>query len=525
MGLDCGALLALPTLLVRSPPMTDLPMHEGIVGLLLHWGDDAFVPRGLYRPNFGHPNQLFHVVAYALAGTLGARVGFALAVAIAQAAIVGCGAHFARHLRAPWWSALWLSPLALGWVYFWGLAANLYGLALFLPAVLLVDRCVSAPTARNGAALGLVYALLFFAHETAMAAIALVHLLFLVLRRDRRAWQVGSAAIAFSVILAVVDRVSLATINTAAERVYVADVVFAPPWSSLAALPATVFGSHPLPVLLALVAIFSLSVLATHRAAASTAPSSGPVLDRLYARRFEAAGLAFLLAYFVVPEQLFGVTMLNARFAGYAWALLLPSLGAEKGFVPPSARPTRLATLVSMVAALALPFAALPAFLESQERNAALDRIAAKIEPGQATMVQRIHPRRPDDLFTAVSCGRLLAERGGRCQGDFTRTSISPVRMREDLLWSALDEGRNAGGPAVLRPKIDLRAYRYLGFCCATPDETAEYAGLLAPYARLIADDDGWIFFESKLPRIPPNAPDRLLFAPPPPPSGAPALP
>ncbi|HEY2509330.1 MAG TPA: hypothetical protein VGI39_00615, partial [Polyangiaceae bacterium] len=68
---SCGALLALPTLLVRSPPMTDLPMHEGIVGLLLHWGDDAFVPRGLYRPNFGHANQLFHAVGYALSALFG----------------------------------------------------------------------------------------------------------------------------------------------------------------------------------------------------------------------------------------------------------------------------------------------------------------------------------------------------------------------------------------------------------------------------------------------------------------------
>jgi hypothetical protein len=64
---------------------------------------------------------------------------------------------FARYVRAPWWSALWLAPLALGWTYFWGLAPNLYGIALFLPTVVTIDRFVRGPTRRGAAAVTLVF--------------------------------------------------------------------------------------------------------------------------------------------------------------------------------------------------------------------------------------------------------------------------------------------------------------------------------------------------------------------------------
>ncbi|HEY2516090.1 MAG TPA: hypothetical protein VGI39_34700, partial [Polyangiaceae bacterium] len=380
---------------------------------------------------------------------------------------------------------------------------------------------------RNGAFLGVAYALTFFAHETAMAAVVAVHLLFLILERKRRAWAVGVATIAVGALLAAGDMIAFLRIRTAAEKAYGGEIVFAPPWTSLAELPSTLFGSHPLPVLLALSTVFALSVVATYRGATPRTERHDSLFERLRAHRFAVAGMGFVVAYLVVPAQFFGVTMLNARFVGYAWALLLPSTVAGIGFLPPPGRLARLAVAVSATAAVALPLAALPAFLESQVRNSALDRVAAKMEPGQAMMVQRIRPRSADDLFTAVSCGRLLAQRGGRCQGDFTRTSIAPLRMREELLWSRLDEGRHADatGQSVLRPKVDLRAYRYLGFCCATPEEIEEYTTLLAPYARLVAEDSGWLLFESKLPRIPPNAPDRLLFAPPPLPPATRALP
>jgi hypothetical protein len=155
---------------------------------------------------------------------------------------------------------------------------------------------------------------------------------------------------------------------------------------------------------------------------------------------------------------------------------------------------------------------AAPAFVQSHRFNEALDRLMSQMERGQAVIVQPLHPRHPEDLFNAISCGRVLAERGGRCLFDFTRTSISPLRMEESLIWSRV--GDRGGVRQELRPKEDFRAYRYLVLCCASDPEAEEYRAMLAPYARLVTADDGWLLFESKLPRIAPNAPEKMLFRP-----------
>jgi len=58
-----GLMFALPTLLAGYPPMTDLPLHESIIGVLRHWGDPKYFPPDLYILNLGHPNQLFYFLA------------------------------------------------------------------------------------------------------------------------------------------------------------------------------------------------------------------------------------------------------------------------------------------------------------------------------------------------------------------------------------------------------------------------------------------------------------------------------
>jgi hypothetical protein len=505
-----GAALALPTLLVRSPPMTDLAMHAGAVGLLLHWGDETYVPRGLYWLNLGHPNQLFYGIAYVFSKVLGLRFGVGLAVALAQAAILGGGARFARHVGAPWWTALWLAPLALGWTYFWGLATNLCGLALFLPAVVLGDRFVTAPTRRRGAEMAGFYVLLFLAHETALGAAVFVHLVLFasLASRSRRLSLAPLAPVLFAVLLVVGHAIALHRIHTAAEQGFVRDVVFGSIAQRVVDLPGVIFGNYPAAVTLMMTGLYGAAAWATRRSAdGAPGPRENTALgERFWDRRFVVAGLGLVLAYFVVPSQLFGVTMLNARFAPYAWALLLPACAAGAAATPASARARRLAILLTGAGLVAPLLVAVPAFLDSDRVNRSLDRVIAQMEPGQAVMVERLQPRGADEVFTPVSCGRVLAARGGRCQFDFTRTSVSPVRMTEALMWTRIGQSLSAEEGTVLRPPVDLRYYRYLllwSDAAARDRPTLERT--LGPYARLRADDDGWLLFESTLPRVTPD--------------------
>jgi hypothetical protein len=496
-----GAALALPTLLVRSPPMTDLPMHAGAVGLLLHWGDPTFVPPGLYWLNLGHPNQLFYAVAYVLSRLAGIRIGVGLAVALAQVGIVGGGAIFARRTGAPWWTALWLAPLALGWTYFWGLATNLYGLAFFLPAVVLVDRLVTAPTPRLSAAMAATYVLLFFAHETALGAALGVHLLFFALRSPRRAPASVLAPAAFAVTLVFGHILLIHRIHTAAERGFVGDVLFGDLLPRVVDLPATIFGSYPLPIVLAMAVPCAGAAWAARRR--DDGQSAMPLGSRGWDLRFVLAALGLTVAYLLAPAQLFGVTMLNARFASYAWAILLPASCAGTQV---RGRSRRVALLLTGTAFVGPLLVAAPAFFESDRLNKGLDRVMERMAPGEAVLVDRLEPRKVDDLFTAVSCGRVLALQGGRCQFDFTRTSLSPVRMDERLMWSRIARRSGPNDPIDLRPAQDLRYYRYmLLWSDAVAADAPVLERTLAPYARLVVEDEGWLLFESKLPRVAPN--------------------
>src|SRR5262245_28847346 len=96
--LTVGLVFALPTLLARYLPMNDLPLHEGVVGVLRHYSDARYFPPGLYRLNLGHPNQLFHVLACLLSYVVSTSMACKLVVAAAQILIFVGGARLASHL-------------------------------------------------------------------------------------------------------------------------------------------------------------------------------------------------------------------------------------------------------------------------------------------------------------------------------------------------------------------------------------------------------------------------------------------
>src|ERR1700690_167488 len=89
-----GLLLAAPVLFAYYPPMTDLPFHEGEIGALRHFRDASMFPHGLYRLNLGEPNQLFHMLGWALSSVMATRWAVKPVVAARIVAIPVCAARF-----------------------------------------------------------------------------------------------------------------------------------------------------------------------------------------------------------------------------------------------------------------------------------------------------------------------------------------------------------------------------------------------------------------------------------------------
>ena len=175
-----GAMLALPVLAFRYPPMGDLASHEALVSILRHFGDARYFPDGLYERNLGQPNQLFHAAAWLL--SLGVRTDTACKLVVA-ATVLGtavAAGHLASHLRVTRWAALLVAPLALGWMFRWGLVANMMGFALWLAALPRLDRLARDPTPAGALAATGLTVLLYLAHESSMLLYAVAAVVFAV---------------------------------------------------------------------------------------------------------------------------------------------------------------------------------------------------------------------------------------------------------------------------------------------------------------------------------------------------------
>src|SRR5258708_18647436 len=119
--------------------MADLPLHEASVGLLRHWSDPAFCPHDVYFVNLGHANQLFPLAVLAFSYVVPIAWASKIATAMTVALLPVGAARFADHVGAPRWTALLAAPVAVGWLFFWGLIQNLLGLAAPLALLPTID--------------------------------------------------------------------------------------------------------------------------------------------------------------------------------------------------------------------------------------------------------------------------------------------------------------------------------------------------------------------------------------------------
>jgi hypothetical protein len=514
-----GLLLASPVLVAFYPPMTDLAFHEGAIGILRYFGDTSRFPPGLYRYNLGEPNQLFHMLAWALSYVVSTRWAVKLVVAAAVALVPVSAARFATHVGASPLAALVVAPMALGWLFSWGLVANVLGLAALLLTLPLLDRLAEEPTPRRALAAVGGGVLLYFAHEAMLfvyggtaLGLALLH------RGTRREAALRLAPMVAGAVMAIAQMRWQKRFMTPAVRAM--PTFWHTPWHKLKRIPYLLM---PAGDPLAHAAMFALCVLALgtflwlrtreRRAAGEPTPSlrEHPSAWAL-AHRWELFSLACFVAYMAFPLTLGGATLVYQRWFPPAFAVLALVLAPRDIWVRP-ARVTRIAVAVLPVATLLVAW---PAFADSSRQYEALEAITAHIEPGSAVASVDLGPGDPSRNYSlGPAAGRVLAERGGRLVYAFTDSPVSPVVLAKAYQWNE-SLIRVAFDSWAFRPAHDFQRFRYLVLRTTDPMRAwiASYA--LADDAEYVDEEGEWVLFRSRHDVAPLTSPDWKLEKPPP---------
>jgi hypothetical protein len=510
-----SVLLAAPVLVAFYPPMTDLPYHEASLGLLRHFGDPSMFPPGLYRRNLGEPNQLFHMVGWALTYAMSTRWAIKLVVVAAVAAVPVCSARFARYVGASPLAALVVAPMALGWLFSWGLVANIVGLAALLAMLPVLDRLAMEPTPARAAQAVAGAVLLYFAHEAMLFVYGGAALGLALIHR-------GSVRQLLLRLAPLVSGAALAIAQARWQKHLVTPIVRMMPtlWDPVTTkirrapyilMPARDPGAHAAMVVLCLFVLASFAWLrAGERRARGDARAPGMRAWAL-AYRWEILAGACFVAYLLFPLALNGATLLYQRWFPPGFAVLAIVLAPRDLSVRP-ARVTRIAAAVLPVATLLV---AGPSFADSSDVHESLAGLITSIEPASSVAALDLGPGFDRTFSLGPSAGRVLATRGGRLLYSFADSPISPVMIARRYQWNEA-EVRDQFDPWRFSPAHDLRRFRYLLIRTNDPHLAWLVTYALQQEAEYIGSASEWMLFKSRLPVVPLLAPDVPLENPPP---------
>jgi len=515
-----GVLLALPSLIAFYPPMGDLPYHEAAIGILRHFDNRTMFPPGLYRRNLGEPNQLFHMVGWALSYLMSTRWAVKLAVAATVVAIPACAARMARHVGASPLAALIVAPLAVGWLFYSGLIANLIGLAALLAVLPVLDRFARAPTSSGAWGACSAVLLLYFAHEAMMflytgAALGLA----LLYPWSRKATALRLAPTLLGVVVTLgqarwQERFMSPTVMAVLR-------IWTPLGKKLRDIPYIISPATETPVLFAMSSLCALTIAALfcmrageRRSVARVAgpPGFGRARSALLAYRWELFAAVCIAAYFAFPYTLMGASYVYHRWLPPGFAVLA-LVSAPRDLFVRRARGALIALAALPVATLLLAWSS---FADSSRAYAALEPLLRQVEPGSAVASINLGPGDPTRTFTfGGAAGRILATRGGRLLFSFTDSPISPAVTARRYGW---DESlvRVMLEPYAFRPGQDFYRYRYVLARTNDPSRGALAIRALLPEAEYVGGADIWLLFKSRMRVIPLRSRDFWLDGPPP---------
>jgi hypothetical protein len=524
--LVAAALLAAPIVIVRYPPMGDLAMHEGLVAVMRHLHDPSWVPEGLYSVAAPQANQLFALAALLLSFGLPTDVACKVLVAAIVLATPLLAARLLARLGLSRWLALLAGPVACGWMFRWGLVANLAGFALLvfsLPELERLARRVSArAVVRSTACAGAV----FFAHESSAIVFGAVAGLFAVMRSsgegppgDRWKRLVGRLAPALFVAGLCLAQWRASERLVGANMRAIGTDFGADAMGRLAILPGAVFGGGISQARLGIVGGLWIAALASSACAGRRRVRRSPWRVRAWRHRYAALAAAFVALYFAFPMAVGGTTLLAHRFLPPACLCLIvacsnrptdPGRDAHRA----TALLRSLLPLLACGSTLAMLAVEMPSFVAADARYRALDRIIARVPRNVAVAQLDLTPRGGGHVGPIpAAAGRVLAERGGRMLFAMTDMPPNPVYVRADLRW---DEPllRMAHAPYAFMPAYDLTRFSYLLERNESDSQRALVASALAPEAEIVAEEGEWTLFRSRLAVVGLDTPGRALPSP-----------
>lgn len=517
-----GVLLALPTLVAYYPPMTDLPFHEAAVSILRNLRDRTMFPEGLYVLNLGEPNQLFHMLGWPLAYIVGSRWAVKIVVAGAVVAVPVCAARFARYVGASPVAALVVAPMALGWLFTWGLIANILGLACLLAVLPILDRFEQEPTGPGSARMLGALVLLYFAHEAMMFVYAGAALLFAAMYPwswKKSVWRASPLVVGLAITFAQAkwQKQFMSPASTGMP------LLWHPFVHKLKRIPYIVLPASDTVVQLAMfgmcvVAIASFFWLRSRERGPAASPEfDGPsrlgrVRGWMLRYRWEVLTVGLFVGYLVFPLTLNSATLVYQRWFPPAFAILVVVAAPKDLWI----RPARVARLLAVLLPVATLLVTWPSFADSGRAYQQLEELLPLIAPGSSVAELDLGPGDPSRTFSmGPSGGRVLATRGGRLDYAFTDSPVSPVVLAKQYRWNeALI--RLAFDCWAFRPAHDFKSFRYALVRTSDAGVAALAQITLAPEGRYVATAGEWVLFESTLPVIPPESPPVHMPNPPP---------
>jgi hypothetical protein len=499
-----------PILLFAYPPMTDFPAHEAIVAILRHRREAAYIPE-LYQSNWGHPNQLFYLLAWGLSYPFGVTGACKLVVAASIVAIFHYAARLARHVERDPAAAHLVAPAAFGWFFLWGFVNQLVGLAALLAVLPTFDRFSRDPTRRQLGWVLIALLLLYATHE--IVFFLAFGILGLFTLRGYSTWaQRGRAfaplpcAIVLAGIAAIAERPLMPPSNAKNIR-----PIFDPLAAKLAVAPTVLTGQFERAPRWVLCALSVTSVVAFLIARYRTRHGDGPRLRFDRARewidwyRFELVVVACAVLYLAAPSSLYGTTWLYHRFLVIGWCLAAPIVGPRVGSVAP------WKPLLALAVVVPLSFVALivPSFATSNRLREDLNQVLSRIPPGSA--VANIALWTAEDRTSlyqpAMMSDLVVAELGGRVIVSFLDSPISPVYIRQRYQWNDV-RVRNDIGTALFRPEEDLRHFDFALVQCQDRAIVDFLPAALSPESEWLLDAGDWHLFRSRIALSGPVSPD-----------------
>jgi hypothetical protein len=478
--------------------MGDLAMHEALVAILRHRNDPTWAPPGLYSVVAPQANQLFHFLAFALSFVVPTDWACKLVVATTVFVATPAAARLLRRMHRSPWLALLIGPVACGWMFGWGLVANLVGFVGLLLALPSLERLAVRPSRAALGRCALAAGLLFFAHESSAILFGIVAGFFALMRGRSFAGVALRMAPSFAVLglVALQWRVSAGLAGANMRHI---GTYFGPNAAErLATLPGAVFGGLGASRLGILGGVWVTALVAS--ALGKRTGASLPARVAFWRYRYIVLAASFVVLYLTFPMAMGGATLLAHRFLPAACVCLVAACAAR---VP--SRPVVALAIAAPIAMLGVEY---KDFAKADRSYRALDRIIALVPRNVAVAQLDLTPRPPSHVAAVVgAAGRVLAERGGRMLFAFTDMPPNPVYVPRALQWNEPMQ-RMAASPFALMPAVDLTRFAYVLAYDEAPGMRPLVAQALEPEAELVASEGKWALFRSRLPTQPLTAPD-----------------